>query len=64
MEKTEQEYKDELLRHISELELNEWLRRNPIPADWIDGKYSFAYTEMPVSKFLSWWRKNFLGYKI
>ncbi len=66
VDRTEEQYREELLAIVSEPELNEWLRRNPPPADWLMayGKYAFAYEEMPTSSFLSWWRKVFLGYKI
>ncbi len=57
-------FKIKVLKTISEKEVNEWLRRNPKPADWIYGTYEYVYEEMPRSKFLSWWRRKFLGYKL
>lgn len=58
-------YKDKLLKKVSEKELNEWLKKNPMPYEWEDrNKYSWAYTEMPVGSFFTWWRKNVLGWDV
>lgn len=57
------DYKTEILKRVSEKELNEWLKRNPMPENWQDkNPYSWAYTEMPVGKISGWLRKIFLGY--
>ncbi len=61
---TEQECKNAVLKHCNEAELEQWLTRNPIPAKWKGGPYSWAYTEMAVGGIFTWWRRNFLGYKI
>jgi hypothetical protein len=63
---TELAYKNILLGYISEKELNIWLEKNPVPDIWCrdGGKYSYAYTEMPIGKIFTWWRKNILRWKI
>lgn len=58
-------YEYEMLKKVSVNELEEWLNRNPMPKNWHDrNRYSWAYTEMPSSKFLTWWRKTILGWRI
>ncbi len=58
------DFKKEVLKKVSEKELNEWIKRNPPPKEWNGTKYSYAYTEMNVGSFTTWYRKNILGYKI
>ena len=60
----ENAYKTILLGYITEKELNIWLEKNPVPKNWKGGKYSYAYTEMSIGKFFTWWRKNVFGWKI
>ncbi len=57
-------YKKELLKIVSIEEVNEWLVRNPVPGNWKGDKYSYAYTEMPIGWFWTWYRRNILGYNI
>lgn len=59
------DYKKELLKLISEKELNIWLEKNPMPDEWEDrDRYSWAYTEMPIGTYQTWYRKNVLGWDI
>ena len=47
MDDKEQDYKSKLLEKVSELDLEEWLRKNPPPSRlW--KKYSWAFLEMPT----------------
>jgi hypothetical protein len=57
-------YKEEILKLVSKKELDEWLKRNPKPSYWQGDKYSWAYTEMPVGRFFTWYRKKVLGWDI
>ncbi len=58
-------YKNEILKFVSEKEVDEWLKRNPMPNYWQDkDKYSWAYTEMPVGMLITWWRKYILCWNI
>lgn len=45
---TEAEYKEVVLKSVSEYKLRQWLKKNPPPKTWKAGKYAWAYTEMPV----------------
>ena len=39
----------EILKDAGLLEhAEEWLKRNPPPADWTDSRWAWAYTEMPI----------------
>jgi hypothetical protein len=43
----EQDCKSKLLEKVSELDLEEWLKKNPPPSSlW--GKYSWAFLEMTI----------------
>ncbi len=55
-----------LLRNssLSKKEVDVWLKLNPLPVEWQEGKYAYALTEMPVGKFWTWYRKNIVGWKI
>lgn len=55
---TEEFFKSELLKKVSETELNQWLEKNPCPKYWKGGLYSWAYLEMPVGSFFSWFRQR------
>jgi hypothetical protein len=58
-------YKKELLKKVSEAELEEWLRRNPMPFYWTtQDKYEYAYCEMNTGRFFTWWRKYIERYQI
>ena len=43
-------YKKQMLKLVTEDQLNKWLDENPKPSNWEGNKYSWAYTEMPVYK--------------
>lgn len=58
----EEYYRAEMLKRVSEEELEEWLRRNPPPRKWQAGKYGWAFLEMPVGSLYTYLRKNLLGY--
>lgn len=57
-------YKKLILAKTSLAEVDEWLKRNPVPAQWLGNRYAWAYHEMPRNKFYTWFRKTFLGYSI
>jgi len=58
-------YKQELLKLTTQKEVDHWLKTNPMPKYWEHGDvYSWAYLEMPVGKFNTWWRKKILGWNI
>jgi hypothetical protein len=64
MKLTETFCKRALLKKVGENELEEWVRRNPVPIQFIGGKYAHAYMYMNIGGFHTWVRKNILGYKI
>lgn len=48
MESRDKNYKQKMLALVTEKQLNSWLKKNPPPPGWPDGKYAWAYTEMRI----------------
>ena len=57
-DKNERDYKIEVLGFVTEPDVNEWVKNNPIPQDYEGSEWEYVYANMPVFKpyVMRFWR--------
>jgi hypothetical protein len=58
------DFEKEVFKKISYSELMEWLKRNPMPDNYGESIYFYAYYRMRMGWVYTFWRKNILGWEI